>query len=193
MSLEDYNIHVQKKNHKEKEIEQQSQRQNKLGKHLVRTTSMVLVNDNNGVNQHNNLRSISSDSNLVQNGKTDTSRASSLDLSECSPKLKNPIDFEEVCAAITYSTKNECIFRTAQRIAYETKIINILSHYIKAFDSTLRLKIFGSTTYGFGGSRTNFNILVNTGKKRSIIFRVIVMNSNLEAYNYIATSFRLAP
>lgn len=170
MDLEDFNFHIQKKNHKDKEIEHQSQRQNGFGNHLVRTTSMVLVNDDESVNQSANLRSDSSDNNSVQNGNTDRSRASSVDISPRSPsttELENSIDFEAACEAITRNIQNECIFRTAQRTAYETKIINNLTHYLKAFDSTLQLKIFGSTTYGFGGSKLNFNILVNTGNAKN--------------------------
>lgn len=169
MCLEDYNIHIQKKNHKDKEIEYQSQRQNGFGNHLVRTTSMVLVNDNKTVIQSTNIRSDSSDNSSVHNGNTDRSRASSVDISprpSSISELGNLIDFEAACMAITRNINNECIFRTAQRTAFETKIINNLSHYLKAFDSTLQLKIFGSTTYGFGGSKMNFNILVNTGNEK---------------------------
>lgn len=169
--MEDYNLHIQKRNHKEKEIERQSQRQHEFGNHLVRTTSMVSIHDDNGVNQRNSPKSNSLENNLVQIEYTGTSRGSSLDDSACPPKCEIPIDFDEACEAITRTTKNGCIFRTAQRIAYETKIMNSLSHYINAFDSTLRLKIFGSTTYGFGGLDTNFNILVNAGKQRTNISR----------------------
>lgn len=130
---------------------------------------MVLVNDNESANQCASLRSDSSNTNSVQNGKTDRSRASSVDISPRSPtlsELENSMDFEAACEAITRNIQMECIFRTAQRTAHETKIINNLSHYLKAFDSTLQLKIFGSTTYGFGGSKMNYNILVSTGNAK---------------------------
>lgn len=176
MSAEDYDIHIQKRSHKDRVIEQQAQRQNGIGNHLVRTTSMVLLNDSHGVDQHINSKSNSSGSSVVHNyaENTDRSRASSLDIPS-NPvgtlKLGNEIDFEEICRAITHSIKNECTFRTPQRIAYEMKIFDTLSHHLKAFDSTLRLKIFGSTTYGFGGCNTNLNLLVNTGEKeKSITF-----------------------
>lgn len=169
MCPEDFNIHIQKRNHKDKVVEQQSQRQNGLGHHLVRTTSMVLLNDNNGVSQHTNPKSNSSDSSIVHDdGNTDRSRSSSLEIPSnplSTFKLENVINFEEVCRAITHSLKDKCTFRTAQRIACETKIIDKLSHHIKAFDSTLQLKIFGSASYGFGGPKTNLNILVNAGEK----------------------------
>lgn len=175
MGLDDYNIHIQKKNHKDKEIEHQAQRPNGLGNHLVRTTSMVLVNDNKSVNQCTNQSTDSSDNDSAQNSHTNRSRASSVDISPRCPstsELDNLIDFEAACEAIARNIKNECIFRSAQRTAHETKIINNLSHHLKAFDSTLQLKIFGSTTYGFGGSKVNFNILVNTGNE--MISRVYV-------------------
>lgn len=159
--MEDFNAHIQKKSHKDNEIEHESQQQNGSGNHLVRTASMVSVNDKRTMSQRSNQSSDSSDDNSVQNGNADRSRASSVDISPCSA-----ISFEAACEAITRNIQNECIFRTPQRTAYETKIINNLSHYLKAFDSTLQLKIFGSTTYGFGGSKTNFNILVSTGNER---------------------------
>lgn len=153
--MEDFNAHIQKKSHKDNEIEHKSQQQNGSGNHLVRTTSMVSVNDKRTMSQRSNQSSDSSDDNSRR------SRASSVDISPCSA-----ISFEAACEAITRNIQNECIFRTPQRTAYETKITNNLSHYLKAFDSTLQLKIFGSTTYGFGGSKTNFNILVSTGNER---------------------------
>lgn len=157
----------------------------------MRTTSSVLLNDNNGVSQRINLKSNSSDSTAAHNiGNSDRSRASSLDIPS-NPRStfnsENAIDFEEVCRAITHSTKNECTFRTAQRNSNETKIIGKLLHYIKAFDSTLRFRTFGSTTYGFGGSNMNFNILVNTGEKK--IYNMIFARFSANEINVLIYPF----
>lgn len=80
--------------------------------------------------------------------------------------MKNAIDFQEVCRAIKLSPKNDYTFRTAERIAHETQIVEHLMHHMNAFDSALELMPFGSSTYGFGGSNTNFNILVRTGTEK---------------------------
>lgn len=52
--------------------------------------------------------------------------------------------------------------RTDERVRNETRILGLLKHQFKLFDRTLELTPFGSTTYGFGGSNSNYNIFVDT-------------------------------
>lgn len=49
------------------------------------------------------------------------------------------------------------------RTISEREIINILSHLKTRNSAIISVAPFGSVTYGFGGQRTNFNILVDAG------------------------------
>lgn len=60
------------------------------------------------------------------------------------------------------------VSRTDTRIENEAKIMETLTSHLKGMDSTLKAISFGSSTYGFGGRKTNFNILVNAGKNSII-------------------------
>lgn len=57
------------------------------------------------------------------------------------------------------------VSRTTHRISGERDIVNFLRSFFKAHSITVQMKPFGSATYGFGGSETDFNILVNISKK----------------------------
>lgn len=61
--------------------------------------------------------------------------------------------------------------RTNSRIRNEKDIAKILELYLKETDTTLKFVPFGSSTYGFGGSKTNFNILVNASKHFPIWYK----------------------
>lgn len=98
----------------------------------------------------------------------DGSRASSISISSnsvTSQKLKNVINIEPVSQAISSKTV-DLINRMVGRCFYEIEIVALLTRYLKIFNSTLKVMPFGSATYGFGGSSTNFNILVNAGNKK---------------------------
>lgn len=163
LTLEDFNTHIQKRSHKDKETKQQAHQSvhNVIGNHSERTTSMVLMNDANS--QMNIAKSNSPDNNLIQNSHIERSSASSLDSIPGLPithNLENGVG--DGCRVKSYAAKSQYSSRTVQRIQHEAQVIDNLTRYLKAFDSTLRFKPFGSATYGFGGSDTNFNILVNT-------------------------------
>lgn len=53
--------------------------------------------------------------------------------------------------------------RTDMRIRSERHIIEVLSKYLQTIDCNTILAAFGSSTYGFGGSKTNFNVMVIAG------------------------------
>lgn len=57
--------------------------------------------------------------------------------------------------------------RSNARKAFEAKIIEIITKYVKAYNVSFDVHPYGSTTFGFGGS-VDLNILVDTCKE--IIF-----------------------
>lgn len=63
-----------------------------------------------------------------------------------------------------FSVSANLLTRDEERIRNEKNIMRIFTIYIESFDPTLIISSFGSSTYGFGGSNTNFNILINAGK-----------------------------
>lgn len=77
-------------------------------------------------------------------------------------KLEDVIKVGEVSTAIK-TEMNQIVSRSKSRIEDENDIINLLSGVLKAYDRTIMVASFGSVTYGFGGQRTNLNILVMTG------------------------------
>lgn len=52
--------------------------------------------------------------------------------------------------------------RTDQRVQTETEILEMVNQSVQSFDSALKVIPFGSVAYGFGGTKTDFNILVDT-------------------------------
>lgn len=77
--------------------------------------------------------------------------------------LANAITSEAVSISQDIGSKAiDLMFRSVQRISLEVQILDHLSRHLRGFDSTLQLVPFGSATYGFGGSSTDFNILVTT-------------------------------
>lgn len=102
-------------------------------------------------------------------------KSSQVDLSPVAEKqLKNVIDMEKIAAAIIPKA-SELTTRTVQRIYNEKQIINDVERLLEIFNKNLKVMSFGSATYGFGGSDTNFNIcLVNDGNK--ILYTSIAFN-----------------
>lgn len=81
----------------------------------------------------------------------------------------NPAKLEDVIrtdkATLAIATEMiHFVSRTKSRIHNESQIMNTLAGYLNGFDCKVQLVPFGSATYGFGGSSTNFNLLANTGE-----------------------------
>lgn len=91
--------------------------------------------------------------------------------SSTTPKITtSPIDslnINEIAVSIR-TTAIDIIFRTMKRISHEMDIIGLLTRHLKSFDSKLELTPFGSSTYGFGGFCTDYNVLVSTGTKKQM-------------------------
>lgn len=94
----------------------------------------------------------------------DRSRASSVSITQpvSTQKLLNMIDVKKVSQAMP-AIAVDLVYRMVQRCFHELEIQALLTRYVKEFDSSLEVMPFGSATYGFGGARTNFNILINAG------------------------------
>lgn len=93
------------------------------------------------------------------------SKASSIDVPPMrvsTMKLVDVIDVNQFPRTIITTA----ISRTHHRITHENQIIKLLTNYLKKFDYSLRMMPFGSSTYGFGGSNTNFNVLINARKQK---------------------------
>lgn len=78
-------------------------------------------------------------------------------------KLEDFIEVEETFILIE-AEMDEILSRPKTRINSEREIIDMLSFFLKPCDPGMTLATFGSVTYGFGGPRTDLNILVIPGK-----------------------------
>lgn len=78
-------------------------------------------------------------------------------------KFEDAIKTDKVSEAIL-EEMIDFISRTETRVQNEKEILQILAPHLKKLDSKLNIIPFGSSMYGFGGSKTNFNILVKSGK-----------------------------
>lgn len=95
------------------------------------------------------------------NGSSDVSMCTSPRQST-SKSLKDFISAEDVSKRFRLEM-DQIVSRSRKRVKNERQIINILSPFFKA-RSAEAIVPFGSVTFGFGGSRTNLNILVVPGK-----------------------------
>lgn len=235
LNTEDFNNHIQKRNHKDKEGSLKLRSQNDQVDHLVSTAPLFPKNDVNSVSayERSNIKA-SSNNAVVHNeyGCTNSFRGSSIESSsngsshrsidECPinsshlrpeatlPQAnfmpfitKNPVcePFKTLKDAITNmectsgvsktrvhlnpeaiqellnfsngKTTSQAVPLTAisltcrmiRRPFDEIEITALLMQYLNMFEPNLKVVPFGSATYGFGGSTTNFNILVNSGKQ----------------------------
>lgn len=69
--------------------------------------------------------------------------------------------------------------RSDERVRHESRILGLLKHQFKLFDRTVALIPFGSTTFGYGGSNSNYNILIDTRKYRFPLRKVNLCKSSL--------------
>lgn len=185
LTSEDFAIHKSKRGHKEKEIELQSLHSIEPVGNLAQTNPSTLVTPENLTNKSN-----SSDS-IVDNDTTsyDESVTKSIEIPKResnAENLANAISSEAISISRNIGTKAiDLIFRSVQRISLEVQILDLLSRHLKGFDSTVRVVPFGSATYGFSGSSTDFNILVvtETGKTYFYYFTCVnVINSILKIF-----------
>lgn len=169
---EDFESHIQKKSHKEREIGLKStfRSVNSNG------NDSALITRNTSINRRNNLsheQSTPSNTNspteaLASGSLNGMSRSISFDSLQLIPekvcvtqKWENVIQAEDIFKAI--STKIvEITGRTENRNQNEVKIVSLLTCCLREFDPTSKIIRIGSSTYGFGGADTDFNVIINT-------------------------------
>lgn len=97
-------------------------------------------------------------------------------------KLKSVIIVTDVLHKIP--TNMTCLVnRVVKRCFDEIEIVALLTRYLKIFDSNFKVMQWGSSTYGFGGTSTNFNILVNTGKYSFASIKSIIILEQIYYFN----------
>lgn len=84
---------------------------------------------------------------------------------------KNGINIEQISRAMIPRAVH-LIFRTVQRISHEKQIVADLERFLEENNFNLKVMPFGSSTYGFGGANTNFNICLvkNEGSEKNQLF-----------------------
>lgn len=82
---------------------------------------------------------------------------------------KNSINIEQITEAMIPKAI-DLIFRTDQRISQETQIVADLEVFLKEHKFNLKVMPFGSATYGFGGTNTDFNICLLTNDGNCLMF-----------------------
>lgn len=86
-------------------------------------------------------------------------------------KLEDIISINDVLQ-LTQIEMDQILSPSTSRIKSEQEIIEKLSSLLLNIDSAITITKFGSVTYGFGGTSTNFNILVTAGKIDSLIIEI---------------------
>lgn len=163
-------MHIRRQSHKDKECALKSQQQNESSKQLVQATSVNSTNtDGMNVDPKPNGIVVSTNSTAVDHNGSSSSRSksSSIDIAPkriSTMKLVDVINVNQFPQTIV-ATAIDLTSRTHQRIFHEKQIVKLLMGELRKFDTTLRMLPFGSATYGYGGTDTNFNILVNAGNR----------------------------
>lgn len=190
MNSEDFAIHIQRQSHKDHVSALMPKQQNNrssncsLAPTMPMKLTMPLTPTNNTIrpdaDRESNQKVVSANIALNDSGNSSPgSRASSVvnvpSNRVSTMKLADVIDASQFPKAII-ATAIDLTSRTHQRISHENQILNLLMAQLRKFDSTLRMLPFGSTTYGFGGTNTNFNVLINTGKHFATEIRIPLLN-----------------
>lgn len=113
-----------------------------------------------------------SSSSSSSNVSATNTNASANSTSNSIKRLEDAIKVDEVVKS-TMIEMNSIGTRSNSRIQSELEIIRLLSFLLRTYDSTVKLVPFGSATYGFGGKKTNFNIMIITGCVKLHFFQLI--------------------
>lgn len=103
----------------------------------------------------------------------------------CSSKnLENVIDVKNVSMLAKTEMLN-LLSRSKTRKKNEVQIIKTLSNYAKTIHPALAVVPYGSSVYGFGGLKTNFNILIEMGNICDICLNAFLSILNFDAFDRI--------
>ena len=170
MNFEDFELHKQKRIHKEKEAELNASRQSLNGSDTVQAAviqSKDNANDEAQSEQTDKRTAASPISSVNSNSNQNIAETTSQGTVTHTPALSNCVkdicESDEVFKAIAAEMIG-FVTRTEARIHDEAHILNTLNGYLNEFDSKIKLVTFGSSTYGLGGTRTNLNILASAGE-----------------------------
>lgn len=159
-------LHTQKKSHKEKETEIKSSRQSPNGSKIAQLASNELKNNANcrvGGDQVVELKAASSVSSVNSNDNQSFVRENSQNMVASPSRISNATKLDKAIVAKMI----DFVTRTETRIHNESQILKTLIGYLNAINYKVQLVPFGSSTYGYGGSSTNFNILANAGQNNN--------------------------
>lgn len=100
---------------------------------------------------------------IVSNNTSGTNaNAGAHSISNSVKRLEDAIKVDEILESSKIEM-NLILTRSKSRIQSEQEIISLLSFLLTTYVSTITVTPYGSVTYGFGGNKTNFNILIITG------------------------------
>lgn len=77
------------------------------------------------------------------------------------PKNSN---YDELSEGKILNETADLLARTTTRIGYENTILRTIKLALMGFDPTLEIIPFGSSVYGFGGPKTNFNLFIDASE-----------------------------
>lgn len=188
--MDDLQLHIQKNSHKEKASQVKSHNQSFSAQNDDAIPAVDSNGHNDKISQGNGnqwkaAQSIAADmvhisekpnrfvppvakQESVASNPTLT-RISEPALSQSKPLLRSlekTVNPEQVLRFIGPQLKNITV-RKEERINHETQIMETLTRCLTAFHPTLKVVSIGSSTYGFSGSITNFNILAKAGKLKN--------------------------
>lgn len=131
----------------------------------------------NSLSSTKSIAQKSSDEPLILFQPFQSSKAALCSIPTVSSPLSDKINIEEICEAFMVGF-GDLTSRTKLRIQNEQHILECLSRQLSTIDVLLRAVPIGSSTYGFGGSNTNFNVLINAGKK-SVLMNITIFLKKL--------------
>lgn len=148
------------------EIEKAMMLPKKLSANGISSGSNLSLNSMSSINSSISLQSLKTAINHIENTNMNSPQSST------PAKLENIINIDDVYKQIP-AEMNSLLSRPLFRVQHETQIINKLSFYFSIIDSKLKVMPFGSSTYGFGSQKTNFNILIKTGNEQSVSILIV--------------------
>lgn len=204
-------MHVQKKSHKEAQKKLTGQNRNegdtvRGSSYESKSSKYYSANDDQSSNlsTYNSVSSINdcesnattSRSQSLASETVQTDKSSNMttlpvqDLKTLNNSKENvPLKKQENIIQMVYVTNSavdqmkELLERSESRIQHEAEIIATLSHFFIKIDSTLKVVPFGSSTFGFGSLRTNFNILLKISSSKK--------NASLECFTFFFNLFSI--
>lgn len=184
MNLEDLELHNQKRIHKEKEAELNASRQSVNISDTVQATVIQSEDNANCEAQSDQTDKRTSSSSIGSLNSSPNQNIGETSRQETVTHTPAPLNFvKDVCVSdeVFRTIAAEMIgfvTRTKARIHDEAHILNALNGYLNEFDPKIKLVPFGSSTYGFGSTRTNLNILASAGLSTHTRANGIVFNSS---------------